>query len=117
MTKLKFWLDYVKIFARSGARRRQLDAFPARNSWHSGPDWRRRRQGQGNIITARRQTVLDAIHLKYQRPPVRRDGGHRGPFKESGKDAKDILIRYAGHDHNHLRERDLTVTGNPKTVK
>lgn len=86
------FVDYVKIFARSGHggagsahfRREKFVAF-------GGPDGGD--GGRGGSIVLRGDTQYwTLIHLKYQRHQFAGDGGSGSGARSTGRDAKDIVI-------------------------
>lgn len=86
------FVDYVKIFARSGHggagsahfRREKFVAF-------GGPDGGDGGKG-GSIILKGERQYWTLIHLKYQRHQFAEDGQCGSGARSSGKDAKDIII-------------------------
>ena len=86
------FVDYVKIFARSGHggagsahfRREKVVAF-------GGPDGGDGGKG-GSIILKGDSQYWTLIHLKYQRHQFAEDGMCGSGARSSGKDAKDIVI-------------------------
>ncbi|MFR9629522.1 MAG: GTPase ObgE [Rikenellaceae bacterium] len=86
------FVDYVKIFARSGSggggsthfRREKFVAF-------GGPDGGDGGKG-GSIILKGDKQFWTLIHLKYQRHQFAQNGEHGSGARSSGKDAKDIVI-------------------------
>ena len=86
------FVDYVKIFARSGHggagsahfRREKFVAF-------GGPDGGDGGKG-GSIILQGDQQYWTLIHLKYQRHQFAEDGECGSGARSHGKDAKDIII-------------------------
>lgn len=86
------FVDYVKIFARSGHggagsahfRREKFVAF-------GGPDGGDGGKG-GSIILKGERQYWTLIHLKYQRHQFAEDGQCGAGARSSGKDAKDIVI-------------------------
>ncbi len=86
------FVDYVKIFARSGHggagsahfRREKFVAF-------GGPDGGDGGKG-GSIILKGERQYWTLIHLKYQRHQFAEDGQCGSGARSSGKDAKDIVI-------------------------
>ncbi len=86
------FVDYVKIFARSGHggagsahfRREKFVAF-------GGPDGGDGGKG-GSIILQGDSQYWTLIHLKYQRHQFAEDGQNGSGARSSGKDAKDIII-------------------------
>ncbi|MBQ2992501.1 MAG: GTPase ObgE [Alistipes sp.] len=86
------FVDYVKIFARSGHggagsahfRREKFVAF-------GGPDGGDGGKG-GSIILRGDSQYWTLIHLKYQRHQFAEDGECGSGARSSGKDAKDIII-------------------------
>lgn len=86
------FVDYVKIFARSGHggagsahfRREKFVAF-------GGPDGGDGGSG-GSIILQGDSQYWTLIHLKYQRHQFAEDGECGSGARSSGKDAKDIVI-------------------------
>ncbi len=86
------FVDYVKIFARSGNggggsthfRREKFVAF-------GGPDGGDGGKG-GSIILRGDSQYWTLIHLKFQRHQFAESGGHGSGARSSGKDAKDIII-------------------------
>ena len=86
------FVDYVKIFARSGHggagsahfRREKFVAF-------GGPDGGDGGRG-GSIILQGDSQYWTLIHLKYQRHQFAEDGECGSGARASGKDAKDIVI-------------------------
>ena len=86
------FVDYVKIFARSGHggagsahfRREKFVAF-------GGPDGGDGGKG-GSIILKGERQYWTLIHLKYQRHQFAEDGQSGSGARSSGKDAKDIVI-------------------------
>ncbi|MCH5331531.1 MAG: GTPase ObgE [Alistipes sp.] len=86
------FVDYVKIFARSGHggagsahfRREKFVAF-------GGPDGGDGGKG-GSIILEGDSQYWTLIHLKYQRHQFAEDGQCGSGARSSGKDAKDIII-------------------------
>ena len=86
------FVDYVKIFARSGHggagsahfRREKFVAF-------GGPDGGDGCKG-GSIILKGERQYWTLIHLKYQRHQFAEDGQCGSGARSSGKDAKDIVI-------------------------
>ena len=86
------FVDYVKIFARSGHggagsahfRREKFVAF-------GGPDGGDGGKG-GSIILRGDSQDWTLIHLKYQRHQFAEDGECGSGARSSGKDAKDIII-------------------------
>ena len=86
------FVDYVKIFARSGHggggsthfRREKFVAF-------GGPDGGDGGKG-GSIVLQGDKQYWTLIHLKYQRHQFAEDGEHGSGARSSGKDARDIVI-------------------------
>ncbi len=86
------FVDYVKIFARSGNggggsthfRREKFVAF-------GGPDGGDGGKG-GSIILKGDKQYWTLIHLKFQRHQFAESGGHGSGARSSGKDAPDIII-------------------------
>ncbi len=86
------FVDYVKIFARSGSggggsthfRREKFVAY-------GGPDGGDGGKG-GSIILKGDKQFWTLIHLKFQRHQYAESGGHGSGARSSGKDAKDIVI-------------------------
>ncbi|MFI3285151.1 MAG: GTPase ObgE [Rikenellaceae bacterium] len=86
------FVDYVKIFARSGNggggsthfRREKFVAY-------GGPDGGDGGKG-GSIILKGDKQYWTLIHLKFQRHQFAEHGGHGSGARSSGKDAKDIII-------------------------
>ncbi len=86
------FVDYVKIFARSGDggggsthfRREKFVAF-------GGPDGGDGGKG-GSIILRGDKQYWTLIHLKYQRHQFAQNGECGSGARSSGKDAKDIII-------------------------
>ena len=86
------FVDYVKIFARSGHggggsthfRREKFVAF-------GGPDGGDGGKG-GSIVLQGDKQYWTLIHLKYQRHQFAEDGQCGSGARSSGKDAKDIVI-------------------------
>ncbi len=86
------FVDYVKIFARSGNggggsthfRREKFVAF-------GGPDGGDGGKG-GSIILRGDKQYWTLIHLKFQRHQFAESGGHGSGARSSGKDAADIII-------------------------
>ena len=86
------FVDYVKIFARSGHggagsahfRREKFVAF-------GGPDGGDGGRG-GSIVLQGDRQYWTLIHLKYQRHQFAGDGENGSGARSSGKDAKDIVI-------------------------
>ena len=86
------FVDYVKIFARSGHggagsahfRREKFVAF-------GGPDGGDGGKG-GSIVLQGDSQYWTLIHLKYQRHQFAEDGGNGSGARSSGKDARDIVI-------------------------
>ena len=86
------FVDYVKIFARSGHggagsahfRREKFVAF-------GGPDGGDGGKG-GSIILQGDSQYWTLIHLKYQRHQFAEDGQNGSGARSSGKDARDIVI-------------------------
>ena len=86
------FVDYVKIFARSGHggagsahfRREKFVAF-------GGPDGGDGGKG-GSIILQGDRQYWTLIHLKYQRHQFAEDGECGGGARSTGKNAKDIII-------------------------
>ena len=86
------FVDYVKIFARSGHggsgsahfRREKFVAF-------GGPDGGDGGKG-GSIVLVGEKQYWTLIHLKYQRHQFAEDGECGSGARSSGKDAKDIII-------------------------
>ncbi|MFI3264197.1 MAG: GTPase ObgE [Rikenellaceae bacterium] len=86
------FVDYVKIFARSGNggggsthfRREKFVAF-------GGPDGGDGGKG-GSIILKGDKQYWTLIHLKFQRHQFAESGGHGSGARSSGKDAEDIVI-------------------------
>ena len=86
------FVDYVKIFARSGHggagsahfRREKFVAF-------GGPDGGDGGKG-GSIILQGDRQYWTLIHLKYQRHQFAEDGECGSGARSHGKDAKDIII-------------------------
>lgn len=86
------FVDYVKIFARSGHggsgsahfRREKFVAF-------GGPDGGDGGHG-GSIVLEGNQQYWTLIHLKYQRHQFAEDGENGSGARCSGRDAKDIVI-------------------------
>ena len=87
------FVDYVKIFARSGHggagsahfRREKFVAF-------GGPDGGDGGKG-GSIILQGDSQYWTLIHLKYQRHIFAEDGQCGSGARSSGKDAQDIIVR------------------------
>ena len=86
------FVDYVKIFARSGHggggsthfRREKFVAF-------GGPDGGDGGKG-GSIVLQGDKQYWTLIHLKYQRHQFAEDGEGGSGARSSGKDARDIVI-------------------------
>ena len=86
------FVDYVKIFARSGHggagsahfRREKFVAF-------GGPDGGDGGRG-GSIVLHGDRQYWTLIHLKYQRHQFAEDGGNGSGARSTGKDARDIVI-------------------------
>ena len=86
------FVDYVKIFARSGLggagsahfRREKFVAF-------GGPDGGDGGRG-GSIVLQGDRQYWTLIHLKYQRHQFAEDGGNGSGARSTGKDARDIVI-------------------------
>ena len=86
------FVDYVKIFARSGHggagsahfRREKFDAF-------GGPDGGDGGKG-GSIVLQGDSQYWTLIHLKYQRHQFAEDGECGSGARSTGKDARDIVI-------------------------
>lgn len=86
------FVDYVKIFARSGHggagsahfRREKFVAF-------GGPDGGDGGKG-GSIVLQGDSQYWTLIHLKYQRHQFAGDGGNGSGARSSGRDAHDIVI-------------------------
>ena len=86
------FVDYVKIFARSGHggagsahfRREKFVAF-------GGPDGGDGGKG-GSIILQGDSQYWTLIHLKYQRHQFAEDGQNGSGARSTGRDAKDIVI-------------------------
>ena len=86
------FVDYVKIFARSGHggagsahfRREKFVAF-------GGPDGGDGGKG-GSIILQGNSQYWTLIHLKYQRHQFAEDGQNGSGARSTGRDAKDIVI-------------------------
>ena len=86
------FVDYVKIFARSGHggagsahfRREKFVAF-------GGPDGGDGGKG-GSIVLRGDRQYWTLIHLKYQRHQFAEDGENGSGARSSGKDARDIVI-------------------------
>ncbi len=86
------YVDYVKIFARSGHggagsahfRREKFVAY-------GGPDGGDGGRG-GSIVLEGDSQYWTLIHLKYQRHQFAEDGGNGSGARSSGKDARDIVI-------------------------
>ncbi len=86
------FVDYVKIFARSGHggagsvhfRREKFVAF-------GGPDGGDGGRG-GSIVLVGDRQYWTLIHLKYQRHQFAEDGQNGSGARSSGKDARDIVI-------------------------
>ncbi|MFI3278384.1 MAG: GTPase ObgE [Rikenellaceae bacterium] len=86
------FVDYVKIFARSGNggggsthfRREKFVAF-------GGPDGGDGGRG-GSIILKGDSQYWTLIHLKFQRHQFAENGGHGSGARSTGKDASDIII-------------------------
>ena len=86
------FVDYVKIFARSGHggagschfRREKFVAF-------GGPDGGDGGKG-GSIILQGDRQYWTLIHLKYQRHQFAEDGEGGHGARSTGKDAADIII-------------------------
>lgn len=86
------FVDYVKIFARSGHggagsahfRREKFVAF-------GGPDGGDGGKG-GSIVLVGERQYWTLIHLKYQRHQFAEDGQNGSGARSSGKDAPDIVI-------------------------
>ena len=87
------FVDYVKIFARSGHggagsahfRREKFVAF-------GGPDGGDGGKG-GSIVLQGDSQYWTLIHLKYQRHQFAEDGQCGSGARSSGRDARDIVIR------------------------
>ncbi len=86
------FVDYVKIFARSGHggagsahfRREKFVAF-------GGPDGGDGGRG-GSIILQGDSQYWTLIHLKYKRHQFAEDGGNGSGARSTGADAKDIIL-------------------------
>ena len=86
------FVDYVKIFARSGAggagsahfRREKFVAF-------GGPDGGDGGRGGSSVLQGDSQ-YWTLIHLKYQRHQFAEDGQCGSGARSSGRDARDIVI-------------------------
>lgn len=86
------FVDYVKIFARSGHggagsahfRREKFVAF-------GGPDGGDGGKG-GSIILQGDSQYWTLLHLKYHRHQFAEDGGGGSGARSSGRDAKDIIL-------------------------
>ncbi len=86
------FVDYIKIFARSGNggggsthfRREKFVAY-------GGPDGGDGGKG-GSIILRGDKQYWTLIHLKFQRHQFAQHGGHGSGARSTGKDAEDIII-------------------------
>lgn len=86
------FVDYVKIFARSGHggsgsahfRREKFVAY-------GGPDGGDGGRG-GSIVLEGDPQYWTLIHLKYQRHQFAEDGGNGSGARSTGRDARDIVI-------------------------
>ena len=86
------FVDYVKIFARSGhggagSAHFRREKFVA----NGGPDGGDGGRG-GSIVLEGDSQYWTLIHLKYQRHQFAEDGGNGSGARSSGKDARDIVI-------------------------
>lgn len=86
------FVDYVKIFCRSGkggrgsAHLRHDKYIP-----NGGPDGGDGGHG-GDVILRGNRNYWTLLHLRYQRHALAENGGHGGSNKCFGKDGKDIVI-------------------------
>lgn len=86
------FVDYVKIFCRSGkggrgsAHLRHDKYIPT-----GGPDGGDGGHG-GDVILKGNRNYWTLLHLKYQRHALAENGGHGGSNKCFGKDGSDIII-------------------------
>ena len=86
------FVDYVKIFARSGHggagsahfRREKFVAYGGPGGGDGGRG--------GSIVLEGDSQYWTLIHLKYQRHQFAEDGGNGSGARSSGKDARDIVI-------------------------
>ena len=86
------FVDYVKIFCRSGkggAGSNHLHR--AKYQPKGGPDGGDGGRG-GNIILRANRNLWTLLHLKYSRHVLAGNGGHGGPNRSSGKDGEDKVI-------------------------
>lgn len=86
------FVDYVKIFCRSGkggrgsAHLRRTKYIP-----NGGPDGGDGGKG-GSVILKGNRNYWTLLHLRYQRHAMAENGGNGGSNKCYGKDGKDIII-------------------------
>lgn len=86
------FIDYVKVFCRSGKggpgsahfRREAMEAM-------GGPDGGDGGRG-GHIILRGNAQLWTLLHLKYQKHHRAEEGGSGGGARSSGKDGKDIIV-------------------------
>lgn len=85
------FVDYVKIFARSGHGGGGSTLSPRKFVAFGGPDGGDGGKG-GSIVLQGDKQYWTLIHLKYQRHQFAEDGEHGSGARSSGKDARDIVI-------------------------
>lgn len=86
------FVDYVKIFCRSGkGGAGSMHLHRAKYVPKGGPDGGDGGRG-GDIILRANRNLWTLLHLKYSRHVLAGNGGHGGPSRSTGKDGEDKVI-------------------------
>ncbi len=86
------FVDYVKIFCRSGkGGAGSMHLHRAKYVPKGGPDGGDGGRG-GHIILRANRNLWTLLHLRYSRHVLAGNGGHGGPCRSSGKDGEDKVI-------------------------
>ncbi len=86
------FVDYVKIFCRSGkGGAGSMHLHRAKYVPKGGPDGGDGGRG-GHVILRANRNLWTLLHLKYSRHVLAGNGGHGGPCRSSGKDGADCVI-------------------------
>ncbi|MCQ2059726.1 MAG: GTPase ObgE [Bacteroidaceae bacterium] len=86
------FVDYVKIFCRSGkGGRGSVHMRRTKYIPNGGPDGGDGGKG-GSVILKGNRNYWTLLHLRYQRHAMAQNGGNGGSNKCYGKDGKDIII-------------------------
>jgi len=86
------FVDYVKIFCRSGAGGRgSAHLYRDKLTCKGGPDGGDGGRG-GHIILRGSQQLWTLVHLKYKRHIFAGDGGDGGDSRSTGKNGEDMIV-------------------------